>query len=140
MIAKQQELIDGGADAVGSRFHQAQTQLPRGIGEAVEVAGQLALRGHDHEPGGVRKLVCGSIVGIPKTHGRSQPLDRLRLAGEEMPAVGCPRTAVALQVLRLFRCRHCRGVARINAHDEHVKLLPDGPWEHPQAGEQRVEH
>src|SRR5262249_58931317 len=69
-----------------------------------------------------------------------QALDRLRLAGEKMPAASRLRTPIAPQVLRLFRRRNGRGIACVNTHDEHIKLLPDGPWERPQAGEQGVEH
>src|SRR2546428_9644989 len=88
----------------------------------------------------MRKFLVGSIVGIAEAHRLRQALDSLRLTGEEMPAVRCASPVVAPDVLRLPHCREARRVVWIDAHGEHVKILPNAQGEHPQGPEQPVEY
>ena len=75
--AIQQHLVRRRADLVGRRLHQPQPQVAAGKLDAVEIAGDLALRRQDHDAAGVDVLVLLGVVDVAKADGGGQLLDGL---------------------------------------------------------------
>src|SRR5205823_12141671 len=95
----------------GSEFHP------------VVVLRDFAFRGEHDDGSAVRKLSGRGIVLILKTRGFGQSGDRIFRPGEEVPALSCAGTVVAVDVLRLFgRCGFW-SVVRIEADREHIEFF-----------------
>src|SRR5713226_9765200 len=62
VVAKEQELIDGGADFISGGFDQTQAQISRGKIDAVKVARRSSFRRQQHDACGVSKFSCVSVI------------------------------------------------------------------------------
>ncbi len=109
VIAVQKNLIDGVADFSLRGFDQSHAQVFRREVHAVEVARDAALRGQDHDRGGVRVLVLGGVVLILEADSLGEGVDGVGRAGQEMPAGGGVGASVALEVFVLSWRRRVAG-------------------------------
>ena len=78
-----------------------------------------------HDGGGVRVLVDLGIVLILEADGFGERVDRVRLAGQEMPAGGGAGTAVALEIVLLLGGGDVGRFLRIEAYGEDVEFVAD---------------
>ena len=98
----EQHLVRGRADLVGRGFHEPQPQIAAGKIDAVEIAGDSALRRHEHDAAGVNVLILLGIIDVAKAHGAGQLLDRLGLARQKVPALGSARPSILGDVVLLL--------------------------------------
>ena len=74
--AQQQQPIDRGRDSLGGRGTQRVAQLRRREIEAEEIAGDRAMRRHEHDAGRVRELVAPCVVGVAESRCVGQRRNR----------------------------------------------------------------
>ena len=110
------------ADSLVRRLDQSEPQIARRELDAEEVARDVALRRQHLDRRAVRVLLDRRVVGVAEADRVGQRLIDASRAGQEVPAVGGVRPAVALEVGRLLLRRQPRALARIEADGDDVEL------------------
>ena len=136
----EQHLVRRRADLVGRRLHQPQPQVAAGKLDAVEIAGDPALRRQDHDAAGVNVLILLGIVDVAKPNGTGQLLDRLGLAREKVPAFGSTWSSIVGDVVLLLGRRQIRSFPRVEADGHDVVIRADGKRHAAHALDEPIEH
>ncbi len=131
MVAVQQRLIGGCADLSLRRLDQSEAHIPRRILHAIKVAVDAAIGSEHHDRRGMRVLAARGIIGVMKTDRLRQCVDRLLLAGQEVPVLRGSGPAVLAGIDISFCFRQRRSIFRLEAHGHRVEILAqierDGP-------------
>ena len=139
--AEQQEALRERAEALAAGGVQRGLQLARRKLNARKAARDAAARREDIDAAGVGVLAAVRVALVVKAGGVGERADRVRGAGEEMPAVLAAIAAVALRVAQLaLACAWRRSFRRIDAHDDHVEVLADGLAQVAQVFHEAAEH
>src|SRR5262249_5443366 len=118
----------------------AKSEVARAIADVVEVARNLPRRSQHHDAAGMRKLIIALVVNVAEANRLRELLDGFLVAGQEMPALLCPRSAVALQVRFLLGGGHLGSVARVKADRDHIELVTSIERQIQHGPHQAVEH
>src|SRR5579864_44137 len=139
VIAVEQDLIYCVADLALRGFYQPHAEVFRRKIHAVEIARDAALRRQHHDGGGVCVLVDFGIVLILKADGFGERVNRLRGAGQEVPAGRGAGTTVALEVVLLLGGGDGGCFLRIEADRDDIEFVAEVELHHfhgaGQAGE-----
>jgi hypothetical protein len=65
------------------------------------------------------------VPGVVEADGAGEGFDRIRGAGEEVPAFLVPRTALTLHVHSILAAGEIRPFGGIKAYGDHVEFLAD---------------
>ena len=122
VVAEEQHVVDDRADALVGRLDQAEPEIARRELDPVEVLRDGALRRQHLDRRAVRELPDLLVVRVAEADGVGQRVDRCLRPGQEVPAAGRLRPAVALDVARLLLRRQARAFLRVEADRDDVEL------------------
>ena len=125
MKAEQQDLVGKRANPALGCFNERQPKIPRRVLDAIEVAGQPAVRRQHHDAGGVGVLAALRIEHVPESHCTGERFDRLLIACQEMPGIRGARPPISLDVRLLFHRSDRCDVVWIDAHGEDTEVLSE---------------
>ncbi len=106
MIAEEQNLIHGRANAVMRRLDETKLEVFRLILDAVEIAAEAAFRRKQHNAAGVDKHFVDGIPTVMKADSLHDGSDGFRIAYQEMPALALRLARVAVRGMVAL----CRGL------------------------------
>src|SRR5205085_3984650 len=86
VVTEQQNVVDGRADLSGRGVHQAQAHVAAGIFDAVEVAGDAAIRGQEQDAAGMGEQIGFRVVAKAEVRGARGGVNGFLGAGQEVPA------------------------------------------------------